>query len=92
MAVGVHLWAVLSKSINKQDPGCSLFIPVARVPFYSLRKERVSLDASLSRKSSREGQCRIPNTMWTQFNSRQPWGRLGPREVPSPPWFTGQGV
>lgn len=34
---------VLSKSINKQNPGCSLLIPVARVLFYTFsRKSELS--------------------------------------------------
>lgn len=32
-----------SESVNKQNPGCSLLIPVARVPFYTIsRKSELS--------------------------------------------------
>lgn len=34
---------VFSKSINKQNPGCSLLIPVPHVPFYTFsRKDELS--------------------------------------------------
>lgn len=77
VAVGVHLWGVhsVSQSTNRTLGARGSFLWLM-FPFV-LSQERGSQPRCLSiQEALQEGQCCLPNTVWIQFNSRQPQADL----------------